>query len=71
MSIAFDQFDREAFRKRLAKMTDSELIRFGKAAKEMCKDGFGQAPREAFVIQLEECRAEWRRRHPKDGLAVA
>ena len=71
MSVGPDQFDREAFRKRLAKMTDSELIRYGQAAKEMCKAGFGQAPPETFVIQLEECRAEWRKRHPKDGPAVA
>lgn len=39
MSIAFDQFDREAFRKRIAKITDSELIRYGQAAKEMFKLG--------------------------------
>jgi hypothetical protein len=43
ISIAFDQFDRDSFRKRLAKMTDSELIRQGKAANEMCKSGFGES----------------------------
>jgi hypothetical protein len=65
VSVSFDQFDREAFRERLAKMTDSELIRHGKAARAMSKSGFGEAPREAFVIQLEDCWVEWRRRHPK------
>jgi hypothetical protein len=64
MSVAFEQFDRESFSKRLAKLTDSELSRHGKASSEMCKSGFGEAPRETFVIQLEECRAEWKRRHP-------
>jgi hypothetical protein len=26
---------------------------------------FGKPPRKVFVIQLEEVKAEWRRRHPK------
>jgi hypothetical protein len=26
---------------------------------------FGKPPRQVFVIQLEEVKAEWRRRHPK------
>jgi hypothetical protein len=38
MSVAFEPFDREAFRKRLAKMTDSELIQFGKAAGEIVSE---------------------------------
>jgi hypothetical protein len=70
MSVAFNQFDPETFRQRLTKMTDSELIRYGKAAKEMCKSHFGESPRETFVNQLQECREEWKRRHPKDGPAV-
>jgi hypothetical protein len=65
MSVTFEQFDREEFRQRVAKMTDSELIQCGEAAGEMCKTEFGQPPLQAFVIQLEECRAEWRRRHPR------
>jgi hypothetical protein len=54
----------EELRARLRKMTDSELSRFGKAAKFMCSPGanLGKPPREAFVVQLEEARAEWRRR---------
>jgi hypothetical protein len=53
----------EEFRARLRKMTDAELLRFGKAARYMCSPAanFGK-PREAFVIQLRECRAEWKRR---------
>jgi hypothetical protein len=48
---------------RLRKMTDAELIRFGKAGRFMCRPGRnGEPPRECFVIQLEEARAEWRRR---------
>jgi hypothetical protein len=40
--ISFDEFDRESFRKRLAKMTDSELIRHGKAANAMFKSASEQ-----------------------------
>jgi len=56
--------DLEQLRARLRKMTDTELRRFGKAAKFMCSPGanLGKPPRECFVIQLEEARAEWRRR---------
>jgi hypothetical protein len=64
-SIAIqDCIDLEQLRTRLRKMTDAELRRFGKAAKFMCSPGanLGTPPRECFVIQLEETRAEWRRR---------
>jgi hypothetical protein len=44
MSVTFEQFDREEFRQRVAKMTDSELIQCGEAAGEMCKTEFGQPP---------------------------
>jgi hypothetical protein len=56
--------DVEAFRVRLRKMSDAELFKTGKAAKYMCSPAayFGKAPRETFVIQLRECRAEWKRR---------
>ena len=68
-STAFDELDIDALRVRLQKMTDEELVRFGKAARLMCspKANFGKPPREAFVIQLKEARAEWRRRHPKNS----
>jgi hypothetical protein len=52
--------DLEELRTRLRKMNDEELIRFGKAARSMCRD---KAPRQVFVIQLEEAKAEWRRRY--------
>jgi hypothetical protein len=61
MSVRFGRFDREAFRKRLAKVTESELIRHRKGVKEMCNTSLGESPPKAFVTQLEECWAEWRR----------
>jgi len=61
MSIAFESSDElEELRKRLSKMSDEELVRFGKAARSLCRD-----PRcpETFKCQLEEAIAEWRRRY--------
>ena len=63
-SIAIqDGFNLEELRARLRKMTDSELRRFGRAARFTCspRANLGKPPRECFVIQFEEARAEWRR----------
>jgi hypothetical protein len=56
----------DELRARLGKMNDTQLLRQGKAAAYMCdpRNGHGEPPRQTFVIQLDECRAEWRRRHP-------
>jgi hypothetical protein len=57
-------------------MTDGGLIREGKAGSYMCSRmaNFGKPPRKVFVVQLEEVKDEWRRRHPKtdnDGSATS
>ena len=55
----------EQIRERIRKMSDAELRKYGRAAQDSSdpKKNFG--PRNpAFKIQLEEARAEWRRRHP-------
>jgi hypothetical protein len=59
-----DAIDVDELRARLRKMTDAELIAFGKAARNMCSPAanLGQPPREPFMIQLREARAEWKRR---------
>jgi hypothetical protein len=56
--------DLDALRARLARMSDKELARFGRAATYMCSPevNMGKPPREAFLIQLREAREEWRRR---------
>ena len=56
--------DLEEFRARLRKMSDKQLLEEGKAARYMCSKiaNFGKPPREVFVVQLRECRAEWKRR---------
>ena len=67
-SIQFtsNDVDLEAYRARLQKMNDQELIREGKAGRYMCSRmaNFGKPPRKVFVVQLAEVKAEWRRRHP-------
>jgi hypothetical protein len=71
--VAFQttRFDVESLRSRLRSMDDAELLRFGQAAKYMCSSYANSlAPlREEFVIQLEESRAEWRRRYTKISLS--
>ena len=61
------QFDVGQFRKRIQKITDAELIRVGKAARYMAEpeNSADKAVESVYEIQLQECRAEWRRRHPK------
>jgi len=55
----------EQIRARLGKMSDLELRKYGCAARDLSdpKKNFGP-PNPAFKIQLDEARAEWRRRHP-------
>jgi hypothetical protein len=51
LSIAIQtDIDLEQLRARLRKMSDAELIRFGKAARFLCCPG-KEPPREAFVVQ--------------------
>ena len=60
-------FDVEQFKSRLQKMSDAELRRCGLDAKYMCSPwaNLNKPPLEIYVIQLQEARAEWRRRFPK------
>ena len=56
MAISF-QSDKEVLlklRERLRKMTDEELVRFGKEVRRLAENPFQR--------QLEEARAEWKRR---------
>ena len=56
MAISF-QSDEEVLRKlrdKLRKMTDEELIRFGKDVRRLAENPFQR--------QLDEARAEWKRR---------
>jgi len=60
------ELDLDALRARLRRMSDRDLLRFGKSARYMCSPeaNLGKEPRKAFVIQLREAVEEWRCRHP-------
>jgi hypothetical protein len=66
--IAETQFTVEDFQKRIQAMTDEKLMRYGKAARYMAdprKSADKHTVRDVYVTQLELCRAQWLRRHPK------
>jgi hypothetical protein len=56
MSIAFDSYEIvfSKLREKLRKMTDEELIRFGKEVRRLAENPFQR--------QLDEARREWKRR---------
>jgi hypothetical protein len=64
-----ESVDLVALRAKLEAMSESELIAFGKQMRGLCYpityDGGGRPTVSAFSIQLDEARAEWRRRHQK------
>ena len=64
MEIAIQSSDElEQLRTCLRKLTDAQLVSFGKAARSLCRDP--KCP-EVFKRQLEEAKNEWLRRHPKE-----
>jgi hypothetical protein len=68
-SVAFQPFQLEEVRPRLRKLSDAELLGFGRAAASLCRpeEQFGHPPRQVFVDRPNEARAEWRRRHAGTG----
>jgi hypothetical protein len=48
-------------------MSDEQLLRFGMVAKHMCSQGekLEKEKLEAFTLQLDEVRKEWKKRFPK------
>ena len=57
--------DVEAIRAQIRKLSDAELIREGRATRQLVSPWNGKPPRKVFMVGLEECLAEWRRRHPR------
>jgi hypothetical protein len=64
MAIGFKEFDVQQFRAEIAKMSDADLINMGRRLRSLCEPRLVSPNKSTFDIQLEECRAEWRRRHP-------
>ena len=59
-----DGTDLLGLRERLRQMSDADLRRFGRGALYLCSpSATGQKNRESPVIQLEEARAELKRRN--------
>ena len=63
-SIRLATLDVDTLRTRLRKMSDEQLLEYGKAARYMVSPtaNMGKPPLPTFALQLEEARAEWRRR---------
>jgi len=63
--------DLDALRARLERMSDEELLAFGKQMHKLCYlltyDGDGKPSVSAFSTQLDAARVEWRRRNPKES----
>ena len=59
----------EQIRERISKMSDAELRKYGRAARNLSDPRKNRNPNPSFQIQLDEARAEWRRRKesPKEG----
>ena len=57
----------DLIQQRVYKMTDFELLRFGLIGKFECSElqRKGQPPSEILITELEELRAEWKRRFPE------
>jgi hypothetical protein len=55
----------EELRKRLQEMSDLELRRFGQRARKLSDPKMNFGATQPHVIELEEARTEWRRRHPE------
>jgi hypothetical protein len=55
----------EELRKRLREMSDLELRRFGERARKLSDPKMNFGATQPHLLELEEAKAEWRRRHPK------
>jgi hypothetical protein len=64
--VGFTEDSDEQLKARLRKMTDAQLLAFGKAARYMCspKANQGKPPRPEFLVQLKAAREEWLQRNP-------
>jgi hypothetical protein len=54
-------------RERVRKMSDEELLRYGAICKSMRspETNLDKPSLDAWTVQLQEARAEWRKRHPE------
>jgi hypothetical protein len=62
--IGFRLKSPEEVRAQLEKMSDAELIEHGKRLRALCRPTKGQGIDKGWLMQLNESRTEWRKRHP-------
>jgi hypothetical protein len=72
MTVGFSsngKVDLESLRARLRKKSEAELQLYIGAAECMSSPdaNFGKPPRQKFVVQLQEARAEWDRRKAQES----
>jgi hypothetical protein len=64
MSVGFRMKTLGEVRAEIEKMSDAQLIEHGKMLRPFCRPMQGQKINKDWLMQLNEARAEWRRRHP-------
>jgi hypothetical protein len=69
IGLGTNTFDLEKYRAELQRIFEEELMKEGKTLAFLCskRQNFGHPPKPQWAAQLKECRAEWRRRHPRVG----
>jgi hypothetical protein len=55
-------------RAELTKMSDAQLIEHGKTLRQFCRPTPGRGIDRDWLMQLNEARAEWKRRYPPKKL---
>ena len=73
LSSTADTSSIDLIRRRMMEMSDGELLRFGVTAKYKCLlERRSKHPRlQSLVMELDEARAEWIRRHPALPLRIS
>ena len=64
MSISFQEFDVQQFRAEIDENVRRRVDEPGSLSSQLVLPGAIAPRKSTFDIQLGECRAEWRRRHP-------
>jgi hypothetical protein len=64
LMIGSEPENRDELRTRVREMSDLELRRFGRRARDLSNPQNNFGATEPYVIELDEARAEWRRRYP-------
>ena len=69
--VSKSEFDFDKYRAQLRKMADDDLLMHGEMLSRLSspEQNFTDPLNEQWVQQLNECREEWKRRHPRAAKA--